>query len=166
CGIAAIANHIEDLLVFGGNRFTDEKIPSDVVVDGMRQLLLRPHIDEQEIALLHGEIVIEVRRVMRVRAMRIDRNDGRMAGRQIPPIEFFEDEVLNRNLVDGGILTNTPPDLFNDFVDDLAHMFGGIQMTLQLLVTPDRLEDLNKIGRGHDIDSTASDQLDGSRIDT
>lgn len=78
--------------------------------------------------------------------MGIDRDDRRMSSRQVPAIEFLEDEVLYAHLIDRGVLANPPPNFFDNIVDDFAHVFGRIEMTLQLLITPNRFKYLNEIG--------------------
>src|SRR5262249_5276129 len=152
----------KDFLMLGRNRIADEKRPCDVVVDGMRGATLGPHIDKQEVAFLHREIVLQIRSEVRIRAMRIDRDNWRMSRSEVALLILFQNELLNLNLRDRNAISNAPPNFLHDLIDDLPHVLGGIQMRLQLLIAPHRLEHLDQIGRRYNFDSEAPNQFDSA----
>ena len=104
--IAAVSDNVEDLLMLGRNGFADEERPGNVVVDRMRQPAFGPHVHEQEISLSHRQIVIRMRSIVRIRAVRIDGDDGRMPGSQIPSLVLLQDESLDFQLGDGNLVYN------------------------------------------------------------
>src|ERR1043166_1561755 len=79
-GVATITDYAENLLMFRWDGFTDEKSPGDVVIDGVRQLLLGPHIDEQEVSFFHRKIVCGIRCIVWICTVGIDGDDRRMSG--------------------------------------------------------------------------------------
>ena len=98
--------------------------------------------------------------------MGVNRHNRRVSGGQVAAIKLLEYEILNLEFIDGGVVPNASAHLFRDFVDDLAHVFGGIQMAFQLLVAPHGFEDLNEIRGGNDLDTKTPDQFDCSSINT
>ena len=147
--IAAVSDNVEDLLMFGRNGFADEERPGNVVVDRMRQLALGPHVHEQKISLSHRQIVIRMRSIVRIRAVRIDGDDGRMPGGQIPALVLLQDEILDFQLGHGNLVCNAAPDFRNDRIHDFPHVLRRIQMCFKLFFAPHRFKDLHQI-RGRD----------------
>ena len=164
--IAPVAHDVENLLIFFRNRLLDEECPSDVVIDRVWQAPLGPHIHEQKIAFLHGQIVVNIGRIMRIGAMRIDRDDRWMARREIPAIEFPQDEILNVELRHRNIFADTASDFLRNHVNDFTHVFRRIQVRFELLIGPYRFEGLDQIRRRNHFHSETPHEFDRSRIDT
>ena len=62
CGIAPIADNVENVLMFRRNGIADEKRPGDIVINRVRLPALGPHIHEQKVAFPHRKVVFQVRR--------------------------------------------------------------------------------------------------------
>ena len=76
--IAGFGHNVEYLLMARGGSSADTG-PCDVVINGIRVIELRPHIDEHEVAILDGSIVLTRRPIVRIARVRVaSHDDGRI----------------------------------------------------------------------------------------
>ena len=144
-GIPPVAHDLENLLMFFRHGRSDEERPGDVVINRVGQAPLGPHIHEQKIAFLHRQVIVDVGRIVWIGAVCVDCNDRWMPRREVPAIEFPQDEILNIKLRHRNIFQNTASDFFCDHIDHFTHMRRRIQMRLELLVGPHGFEGLDQI---------------------
>ena len=97
--------------------------------------------------------------------MGIDRSDGRAGRRHAGIANARENELLQAVFGQLTSLRNRRRNMRKRLIHNSAERHDGVPVRFQLVIGPDRFKPLNKIGRSHDIDTKAADQIDRSRID-
>src|SRR5581483_3163192 len=82
-GITPVADNSKYFAHTVGRRFADESRPGNVVINSPGGVLLCPDIEQDEVALANGSGVGGAGLVMRVPAIAVNRNDGRIVGDEV-----------------------------------------------------------------------------------
>src|SRR5436305_1565984 len=82
-GVARLAHNFENFPRAVRRRGANEARPCDVVIHSIRRVLLRPNIEQNEVAFTDRQRVLAVWTIVRVTAVRIHRDHGSIAGDQI-----------------------------------------------------------------------------------
>src|SRR5580698_5423443 len=144
--IAGIAHYLKDILQGGRRACAAKPGPGDVVEHGGRPIQLGPHIDEHGVALADGAAAFRRGLVMRIRHVRIDRDDRAVIGEQAGFFETGADEAVHVPLGDILLGGQVGCDLAKRLCTDAIDSPAGFQVHLELLGAPAGFEQLNQIG--------------------
>src|SRR5580693_5693256 len=134
-GVACVANHSENFLHSSRWRVAHEAGPGDVVIDGARRILLGPNVEQNEITFANGRRVFSVWFVVRIAAMGVDSDDGRIVRHQILALESLHEPLLNLMLVRPPV-THSQPDFLESRGGNGVHRIPRREMCPDLLVRP------------------------------
>src|SRR5262245_51046222 len=127
CGVAAITHDLKYVLMLRWDAVANEESPSNVVINGVRQLPFGPHVDKEKVSSGHRQIIIKIRREMRISTVGVYCDDRRMSRSKVATVVVFQDELLNLDLVYRDVIQNTPPDFLHNLINDLAHVLRRVQ---------------------------------------
>ena len=94
-GVARVAHNLENLTHAARWRRAHEAHPRNVVVHGVRSVLLSPYIEQNQIALANRHRMARMRLVVRITGVGIDGNDRRIVGQKILAGEGFHEPLLD-----------------------------------------------------------------------
>ncbi len=148
-----------------GRLCADEAGPRQIAVHGTRLIELGPQVDEDEIAFADGTVAASSGSVVRIAAVRTDADDGRMIGDESVSGEVIQNALLHFRLAHRTGAADVLGDECESDIVSRARMLGRFQVHAPLLVIPARLELLDEIAGGDDLDAEGADQFDRPGID-
>ena len=165
-GVTCPPHDVEDLEDFRRRFGTNEGAPGNVRIDRPRRALLRPDVEEEEITRIHRRRFSRRNFEVRISRMLVDRKNRRVIGYKVVRFEVADREVQEASLADAAAGAKICCDKSEDLVDERAKVTGRPPVPLQLHFVEGRLEVLNKVRVGDDVDAERADQLHRPCVDS
>ena len=108
--------------------------------------------------------MIGARLVVRIAAVGVDGDDGRIVGHHVFAGEAFHEELLNLMLGSAAV-AHAAADFLESVGGNRVDGVAGLEVRLDLLGGPGGFELRDQIGRADDIFAEAADQVGGSGVD-
>ena len=102
-----------------------------------------------------------MRLVVRIAAVGVDGDDGRIVGHQIFAVESFHEPLLNF-VFRGAAVARPPTNLLKCRGGDRIHRVARAEVRFDLLLGPGGFELRHQVGRAEDVFAQAADQFDGA----
>src|SRR5436190_15643770 len=115
--------------------FAYRSCPGNVVVHGARSVFLSPHIQQDEIAFADRRGTLCLRLVVRIAAMGVHRDNGRVVGNQIFAGESFHEPLLDVTLRRASV-ADTPPNFLKRGCGDGVNRITRGKMSPDLFIRP------------------------------
>src|ERR1039458_2144721 len=138
--------------------------PGDVVINRAWFIFFAPDVEQNEVAFANGHRMRRARLVVRIAAVGVDGDDGRIVGDHVLARETFFEPVLNF-VFSGASVAHAAANLLEGLGGERVDHVASFEVGLDLIVAPSGFELGDEVGGADNIFAETADHVGGSGID-